>query len=221
MSAVSDLPPRGLPEPLPAGEHILWQGAPKAAALARRALGTRAVALYFAVASVFVAAFGLSGGKSAGALALSLVQTGVACLIVLALIRGFAALVERTTVYTITNRRIVMRIGVALPVTLNLPFASIEGAGLRTYGDGTGDLPLQLDGNGRVGFVHLWPHARPWRIARPEPMLRCVPDAAQVAAILARALGAGPLGRAAAARAEVAAPPDAIPATSSVAATAA
>ena len=32
-------------------------------------------------------------------------------------------------VYTITNRRVVMRIGLALPVTLNLPFARIDGGG--------------------------------------------------------------------------------------------
>ena len=36
-------------------------------------------------------------------------------------------------------------------------------------------------------MLHLWPHARPWRVSRPEPMLRCVPDAAGVAQLLSQA----------------------------------
>jgi hypothetical protein len=80
-----------------------------------------------------------------------------------------------------------MRIGIALPVTFNIPFTILESAGLRLYGSGAGDIPLVLGGTGRIGFLHLWPHARPWRLSRPEPMLRCVPDAQNVASILARA----------------------------------
>ena len=37
----------------------------------------------------------------------------------------FAWASARTTVYTITNRRVVMRFGIALPMTLNLPFTLI------------------------------------------------------------------------------------------------
>ena len=92
--------------------------------------------------------------------------------------------------YTITNRRVVMRIGVVLEITFNFPFRVIESAGLRAYPDGTGDIPLTLTGDDKVAYLHLWPHARPWRAARPEPMLRSVPDAARVADILSRALAA-------------------------------
>jgi hypothetical protein len=62
----------------------------------------------------------------------------------------------------------------------------------------------------RIALLHLWPHARPWRVSRPEPMLRCVPDAAAVARLLTQAwseatgLAAEP--RAAAPRPEAAAP---------------
>lgn len=202
MSAADEEAPRGLPGPLPKGEHVLWQGAPDARALARGALHGRHLVIYFATIAALVALSGLAGGRAPGAVATSLAVLGAACAAALALVAGFAALIARTTVYTITNRRTVMRIGIALPITLNLPHASVEGAGLRLDRDGTGDIPLALGGTGRIGFIHLWPHARPWRVSRPEPMLRAVPEAAKVAAILARALGAGPLGRAAALRAE-------------------
>jgi len=56
------------------------------------------------------------------------------------------------------------------------------------YADGTGDIPLTMIGADRIAYLNLWPHARPWRIARPEPMLRAIPDAARVGEILSGAL---------------------------------
>lgn len=212
MSAGADTP-RGLPGPLPEGERILWQGSPDPVALARGALHRRELLGYFAVAAVATAVAGWIRGRAGLDLATSLLVLAGACAAVLLLLAGFAALIARTTVYTITSRRTVMRIGIALPLTLNLPHRSLSGAGLRLDRDGTGDIPLALGDGGRIGFLHLWPHARPWHLSRPEPMLRAVPDAGKVAAILARAVGAGPLGRAAALRAEAGdgAPAGAVP----------
>lgn len=202
MIPADDAPvPRGLPGPLPAGETILWQGSPVAASFARDVLHGRLFHVYFGAAGLGVAAFQASQGRPLSSIAVSLGLVGLAWLSLTALLRGYAALVARSSVYTITTKRTVLRIGIAWPVTLNLPHASVEGAGLKTRPDGTGDLPIALGGTGRIAYPVLWPHARPWRLGRPEPMLRAVPDAAQVATILARALGAGPLGRAATARA--------------------
>lgn len=194
-AAVAD----GLPGPLPDGERILWQGAPVASALARRALHARLLLAYFAALTLY-AAVSWGGGRGLGEIARAVMPVVAGGVLVLLLIRVFAELVARTTRYTITTRRVVMRVGVALPITLNLPFAVVTDAAVKLHGDGTGDIPIAFGGDGRIGFLHLWPHARPWRVGRPQPMLRCVPDAGQVAAILARALGGGPLGRAAAAR---------------------
>ncbi len=47
-----------------------------------------------------------------------------------------------------------------------------------------------------LGYLVYWPHVRPGRVARPQPMLRAVPNAADVAALLARTcLAANPSGR--------------------------
>jgi hypothetical protein len=59
---------------------------------------------------------------------------------------------------------------------------------LHKNADGSGDLPLQLSANDKMSYLVMWPHARPWRMARTEPMLRGIPQVEQVAAILARAL---------------------------------
>ena len=45
--------------------------------------------------------------------------------------------------------------------------------------------PAGADRDDQRRLSALWPHARPWRLQQPEPMLRAVPDAARVAAILA------------------------------------
>jgi uncharacterized protein (TIGR03382 family) len=49
MTEYDNEPVRGLPGHLPAGEHILWQGAPDWRTLARTGLHTHIVAVYFGV----------------------------------------------------------------------------------------------------------------------------------------------------------------------------
>jgi hypothetical protein len=41
-----------------------------------------------------------------------------------------------------------------------------------------------------LGYATLWPHARPFRLVAPQPMLRALPQAAEVAGILAKAAAA-------------------------------
>lgn len=181
-------PVRGLPEPLPAGERILWQGGPAFGALARRVFHVRAVALYFGLLAVWRLVADLADGAGWVAAALDAAGLAVPAGLAIGVLLLLARLYARSTVFTITDRRVVLRFGVALPMAVNLPFCRIEGAALRLHRDGTGDLPLTLAGPGRLAWLHLWPFARPWRLGRPEPMLRGVPDAAAVAAILREAL---------------------------------
>ena len=180
-------PEYGLPEPLPTGEHVLWQGAPDWRVLARRAFHVRTLVLYFVVIlAVRAVVVTLNGGTPAEALRAVAMLTPLAALAI-GIAVGMAVLCARTTVYTITDKRVTMRIGIVLNLTFNLPFRRIATAGLRETGLGTGDIPLALAGTDRIAYIHLWPHARPWRIARPEPMLRCVPEASRVARVLGQA----------------------------------
>ncbi|MEQ8967369.1 MAG: photosynthetic complex putative assembly protein PuhB [Azospirillaceae bacterium] len=181
-------PVRGLPEELPEGERILWQGAPAWRSLARNAFHLRALAIYFAILVGWGVIAALYDGASAAAAATGAARLGAVALVALALVGLFAWLTARTTVYTITNRRVVMRFGIALPMTINLPFRRVDGASVKHHRDGSGDIPLRLAGADRIAYLHLWPHVRPWRFSRTEPMLRGVPDASHVAEILASAV---------------------------------
>jgi len=182
--------PAGLPGPLPQGERLLWQGAPRWQALALHTLHLRGVAAYFALLLVWYAVSKLSAGVAAGDVALGVLRFGGLALVPLGLLCLYAWLTARTTVYTVTTRRVMMRVGIALPMTLNLPYSRIGSAGFRPVANGAGDISLApLPGAG-LSYPMLWPHARPWRMARPEPTLRAVPDAERVARLLARALAA-------------------------------
>ncbi len=97
-------------------------------------------------------------------------------------------LTHRTSVYTITTKRVVLQTGIALPVTRNIPFTQIESGALRAFSDDTGDIPLRLRPGVRIAYLQLWPHARPWHVSRTEPMLRSVPEAGTVVRTLAQAL---------------------------------
>ena len=186
--------PGGLPERLPAGETLLWQGAPDARALLRHAFHLRAVAAYFATILALSAATVASHGATGHAVAVAVLHRLGLAVVPLVLMAVYAWAIHRSTVYSITDRRVVISFGIALPVTFNIPFAKIEAAGLRTYPGGAGDLPLALPSGEKLSYFVVWPHARPWRMARTEPMLRCVPKAAEVSAILGTALAGAALG---------------------------
>jgi Bacterial PH domain len=183
-------PQLGLPERLPAGENILWQGAPDFRALALRVFHVRKVALYFAALLALRLGSVLSDGAAVSTALLGLAGPLLIALMGLGALLSLAWLTSSTTVYTLTNRRVVMRIGIVLTLTFNVPLRMLAAASLRKQKTPVGDIVMQLAGQDYMAWLHLWPHVRPWQLRKPEPMLRCVPDAAHVAQLLAQAWSA-------------------------------
>ncbi|MEO1264788.1 MAG: photosynthetic complex putative assembly protein PuhB, partial [Pseudomonadota bacterium] len=182
---------RGLPKRLPPGEVVLWQGAPSVWRFAVEAFHIRkAIAFVVVLAILRVAlnadASGAIGAASWAAFAQTL-TIGAGLVVVLGLIALWSA---RSTVYSITSGRVVMSFGLLAPIALNLPFSEIEGAGLKTTSSGVGDIPLSLSEKTRLGYLHLWPHVRPWHTRQPQPMLRAIPEAERIGQLLADAIGA-------------------------------
>jgi hypothetical protein len=185
-------PVRGLPAMLPAGETLLWQGAPDWKSLAIRAYHVRKVAIYFALLIVWRLAVGFHADHDWSAMGVScllLVTMGSIAIGVLALL---AYLNARSTVYSITTQRVLMRHGVAVPLTMNIPLKHIDGASLKSFVNGTGDLSLALPKKQRIGYLISWPHLRPGKYAYPEPTLRAIGQPAVAADMLARALQGDP-----------------------------
>jgi hypothetical protein len=203
-------PQHGLPERLPPDERILWQGSPSFGLLATSAFHVRKVAIYFAllmawsVASSLADGLGMQAALRHLALAASVYALCLVCLLTMA---WWSA---RTTVYTLTNKRVVMRIGIVLSLTFNLPLKKLAGAAFLPRGQGRGDVALEIAGSDRIGWAHLWPHVRPWQLKSPQPMLRALNEGEAVARQLAEAWAAatGSSLPAAAAQPEAGATPD-------------
>ncbi len=186
-------PEYGLPEKLPQDERILWQGSPDTGLVFKHVFHARGLAIYFAL--ILLARAGqqyADSGSAAQALAAAVWLAPIFGLGLL-LFWAMAYLVAKTTVYTLTSRRVAMRIGIVLNLTLNLPLSRMQAALVRpltkrsTDEDGPGEIALILHAEDKVAYPHLWPHARPWHFANPQPMFRALPAVKGLGQLLTQA----------------------------------
>lgn len=176
----------GVNEPLPPGEQLLWEGAPQPAALAKHLLFVRPLAIYFALMISWWAVANRADAASGTfwiTLTVQLALTSAVIAGALALARWIAT----STTYAISDKRIVVRLGIIFPITVNIPLHYVISAKARTFADGTGEIALQLDPKERLAWIVLFPHVRPFRFSQPEPLLRGLKDPARVGEILTKA----------------------------------
>lgn len=180
----------GLPELPPEDEKILWQGSPSRNSMAIHVFHVRKVIVYFGLLMAFQLATGLYDGVAVTVIAsdLAILAAGTgACLVLLS---GLAWGYSRSTIYTITSKRLVMRHGIALPMSINIPFSKIDAAQMVEHGSGTGTITMQITRENRLAWLALWPNVRPWNFKAPQPALRCIHGPQSVASLLATAMAA-------------------------------
>lgn len=176
----------GLPELLPKGEVILWQGRPNWLRLTIESLNLWWVIGYFGLLVAWRFVTVIDYLPLGTAVSVSVPFLFVAAFVGL-LLCSIGYIQARSTVYTITNRRIVMRIGAALTMTLNLPFTKIDNAAVAKKRGGFGNIAFETSGNTKFSYFVLWPHARSWYFGKPQPTLKCIPDIEKVSSILGEA----------------------------------
>ncbi|MEM1403334.1 MAG: photosynthetic complex putative assembly protein PuhB [Pseudomonadota bacterium] len=187
-----DEPVAGLQEQLPADEEIIWRGFPDRRLLARRVFFVRAVSLYF-LALLGVHLFvQWSPGASIAALLTDNAWMAALAGCALLLLLGLAYAYSQTTLYTLTTKRLVLRIGFAIPMVINIPLSTVRAADLRRFSDGSGDIILTLCDGKRMSYIILWPHVAPWKMFSPKPALRCLVRPDLAAAALASVAPASP-----------------------------
>lgn len=171
---------------LPPGEQVIWTGRPRTFLLAADAMRIRWVAGYFVVMALWrtgslIGDMPLLAAASAG---LPFLVLGILCCLVLLAMAWAQA---RSATYAITDARVVLQVGAALSLTVNIPFEKIESAELKLERNGSGSIFFMSGGKRRLPYLSLWPHARPWHIRRPEAAFRAIEDASDVAAALSAA----------------------------------
>ena len=160
----------GLPEKLPETEHVIWQGSPDVWQMAKDAFYIRPIIAYFVFLVLYRIFDGISLEHTILLIIVSTAWMFALSVVCIGLVYCLAYFTATTTVYTMTNRRIVMRIGIALTLSFNLPFKEIMSADFKEKKAG-----------------HLWPHARPFCFNNPEPMLRNIANVKEVATLLTNA----------------------------------
>ena len=176
----------GLPECLPVGERLLWQGSPQTWALARHVFHFNKVWLWFTAVTLWqvFSSFSQTGTLSPH----MLFVPAVAMALALGIIYLLAWLYARSTVYSLTSHRITMRFGLALQITMNLPFGEILKADVSDKGNDIGNIAFTVAEGTRVSHLVLWPNVRPWHWIAPQPMFCCVDGLSRASAILTHAV---------------------------------
>jgi len=177
-------PELGLPERLPKGERILWQGSPDTKTILAKVFHIKILAIYFGLLLAYRFITGFNDGEPITVILFSAATILALSSLGLGLIALIGYLIASTAVYTITNKRVVMRIGIVLNMTFNFPLKRIESADCGLTKDGTGDIYLKLSKGDKIALFHLWPHARPGHWAIPQPTLRGIQNCSEVAQIL-------------------------------------
>jgi len=173
----------GFPETLPATEKVLWQGRPCFLLVAKRIFYLPHLFCYFLVLSLLSAGLQSDLLTTKALMADFLLNMFLGTIAIVVLL-SISYLVSSTTVYSITDKRLVMRIGIVLNLSLNIPFSQVQAAESKAYSDHSGDISIQLTPRNKIAYVHLWPHCRPWFFSAPRPRISCVKDVETVASVL-------------------------------------
>jgi hypothetical protein len=181
-------PVRGLPEALPAGERLTWQGKADPLTLAVHAFHIRTITLYLGLAAIIRASYDATMGKGAAEIASTTAVIALMTGLAVAVLGLMAFAMARRAVFTVTDKRVVIRHGVALKKYINIPFADIEAASIRRHAGGAGDIALSTSSGRAVPYFHLWPFARPMRFTKTVPLLRSVSNVEAAAKALATAM---------------------------------
>ena len=163
---VEHVGPDGEVSRLPAGERVLWSGAPDRRSLARYFLRERWVLGFVGVSFTIGVADALSHADGAiprliGVTTLSALLTVIA----MVSIRLLAWRMAKSSKYVITDRRVFFNIGLVLRADANIPYSSVEGMDLLRRSDGSADLMISLTGVQEIPWLLLFPHMT-WRGSR-------------------------------------------------------
>lgn len=187
MNEYEHEPVRGLPGHLPDGERMLWQGSPEWWSIARGVMHLRGVAIYFLVIMAW-AGITVARGDGIGRGITAAAWVAPVALAALGILCGLSWWIARTTVYTLTDKRLVLRFGVALPMAVNVPFSKVESVAMTEDADGNGNIAFGIGERPSIGYFMMWPHVRPWWLSRTQPMIRGIREPQRVAGLLKEAL---------------------------------
>ena len=175
--------PNNILDAIPNGESILWKGRPSLWGFSWNLFGLKWITLYLGILSVVsVARFFASDFYTAFYVDfLPFFLSGIFASIILI---GLAATQTYSTVYIITENRVIIKTGAALSFLISMPFKKIKEVNLQKRGASIGTISFELLSEKRVPYISCWPSVRPWKFKRTQPAFSCIGSVDEVATIL-------------------------------------
>ena len=181
-------PIKGLPEELPDGEFVVWQGEPVWRSFTARAFHSRTLAFYFVGLIAVHLVYQMLNDLTLAEISISMAWQASLAAVALGLLTLLGKQYAASTVYTLTNRRLVVRSGIAVPMMINLPWESVAEVGFKSFSDGTGDFLVTPKPGKKLYYLMVWPHVKPFSWGRINPLLRALPEPQALAQRLAAVL---------------------------------
>lgn len=175
--------PKNILDAIPNGESILWKGRPSLWGFSWNLFGLKWITLYLSILSIVsVARFFASDFYTAFYVDfLPFFLSGIFASIILICL---AATQTYSTVYIITENRLIIKTGAALSFLISMPFKKIKEVNLQKRGASIGTISFELLSEKRVPYISCWPSVRPWKFKRTQPAFSCIGSVDEVATIL-------------------------------------
>ena len=158
---------------IPVGEMIRWCGRPNWKSLGYHAFGVKYLTVYLILSALYAVSQTNSPFRF-GAFTvqyLPYIMSGIFASIILFVLAYLAA---RHTCYVITEKRVVIRTGIALVFLLNVPFKNVVSIDLQRLANGSGNLSFKAQSKKRIPYLSCWPSVRSGSLLQPVPAFRSI-----------------------------------------------
>ena len=175
---------------IPEGESILWKGKPSFWGFSWYFFGLKLLAFYLIILSVVFAAR-LTVTDFFTAFIVDFLPFLLSGILTSFILMALAKIQSQSSVYIITENRVIIKSGAALSFLISMPFKKIKAVNLQKRKGSLGTISFELNSGKRVPYISCWPSVRPWRFKKTEPAFSCIENVDDVATILRKSVMAG------------------------------
>ena len=168
---------------IPEGEIVCWVGRPYWISLGFNVFGIKYLLLYFIISAFYaisqielVFSFRAFIGEY-----ISFIISGIIASVILFLLAYFAA---QHTCYVITEKRLVIRTGIALVFLLNVPLKNVISIDKQSLFRGYGNLSFKPQSKKRIPYSSCWPSVRGSSFLKPIPTFRSIANIEEIGRIV-------------------------------------
>ena len=186
MAEHSQSLPSDVVSAIPPEEKVLWSGRPEWKALAYHSFGLKYLVFYLIFAALYCLAE-LDGAIVFGLLLTKFLPYCFSGILAGLVLTGLAYFQALNTAYVVTEKRIVIRSGVALVFLLNAPFKKISSIDKQILKNSLGNFSFTTNSKRRIPFLSCWPSVKPWSFIEPKPAFKCIANADKIEEIILNA----------------------------------